>query len=156
MKYPSLSSMPVDSLILMARQKDNEDFTLYVKQIILDYYLSNILFVELLNLYRSAKGLKRKILANAIAIRLVDEIYLIDIENLKTILKEADIEYLWVLSKSCKIEIIKSLSFLSIIIRLEEIEEDADLNSELQQKIVNDTLYLNRVKPGFNGGVHNE
>ena len=40
--------------------------------------------------------------------------------------------------------------------RLEEIEEDADLNSELQQKIVNDTLYLNRVKPGFNGGVHNE
>ena len=68
MKYPSLSSMPVDSLILMARQKDNEEFTLYVKQIILDYYLSNILFVELLNLYRSAKGLKRKILANAIAI----------------------------------------------------------------------------------------
>ena len=37
-----------------------------------------------------------------------------------------------------------------------KIEEDADLNSELQQKIVNDTLYLNRVKPGFNGGVHNE
>ena len=28
MKYPGLSSMPVDSLILMARQKNNEEFTL--------------------------------------------------------------------------------------------------------------------------------
>lgn len=152
MKYPNLKSMPVDSLILLAKQKNNEEFTLYVKQIVLDYHLSNTSFINLLHIYKNSIELKRKILANVIAIKLVDEVFIIDMDTLKQILIESDIEYLWVLSKSCNIEIVKSLAFDEIMKRLETIEEDSSLNIELQQKIADDTIYLKRINPNSNGG----
>ena len=153
MEYPRLRNMPIDALICMAKQKNDEKFTNYVEQIILEYYLrkskSNI---DLMIEYMSSSGLKRKKIGEAIAIKLVDEIFIIDMDLIKTLMSELAIEYLWMLSEKCQIALVKDMAFEEIMKHMEHYEQDELLSKELEDKIAADQLALRLERGDFNDG----
>ena len=100
----------------------------------------------------SSSGLKRKKIGEAIAIKLVDEIFIIDIDLIKTLMSELAIEYLWMLSEKCQIALVKDMAFEEIMKHMELYEQDELLSKELEDKIAADQLALRLERGDFNDG----
>lgn len=144
MKYPTINSMPIEAIIIMAEKSEDKKFKEYANQLGISYYIEINAPQILLKKYKLAHGFKRKIIGEAIALKLLKGQLLIDNITSKILIEELSLEYLWPLSINCPIEEIKRMAHEKIISKIAEFEDD----EELKEKIKTDEQYLlNRVKP---------
>lgn len=151
MKFPRLRDMPVNALICLASQKNDEKFTKYVEQIVMEKLLEERKsVVDLVIDFSTSKGLRRKKLGEIIALRMTDVMHLVDIKFIDVLLDELEVDYLWMLSTNAIIPLVRKMAKERLMAILDEY--DKELNELYVEKVTADELVLNLKRGDYNDG----